>query len=33
MVKIGRVVRYKTADVRAWIEACKVASTSQPVLQ
>lgn len=35
MVKIGRSVRYKTADVRAWIDARKVASTSQavPVLQ
>lgn len=33
MVKIGRAVRYRVGDVRAWIEARKVASTSQEVSQ
>ena len=31
MVKIGRSVRYRTGDVRGWIEARRVASTSQEV--
>ena len=31
MVKIGRSVRYRAGDVRAWIEARRVASTSQKV--
>lgn len=29
MVKVGRAVRYRVADVRAWIDAQTVASTSQ----
>lgn len=31
MVKIGRSVRYRSVDVRAWIEARRVSSTSQEV--
>ncbi len=31
MVKIGRSVRYRAGDVRAWIEARRVSSTSQEV--
>lgn len=31
MVKIGRSVRYRVGDVRAWIEARRVNSTSQAV--
>jgi predicted DNA-binding transcriptional regulator AlpA len=31
MVKIGRSVRYRAGDVRAWIEARRVTSTSQEV--
>ncbi|ARO13527.1 phenylglyoxylate:acceptor oxidoreductase [Ketogulonicigenium robustum] len=31
MVKIGRSVRYRVADVREWIEARRVLSTSQKV--
>lgn len=31
MVKIGRSVRYRVSDVRAWIEARRVNSTSQAV--
>jgi predicted DNA-binding transcriptional regulator AlpA len=33
MVKIGRSVRYRAGDVRAWIEARRVNSTSQAVAQ
>lgn len=33
MVKIGRSVRYRAGDVRAWIEARRVTSTSQGVGQ
>jgi predicted DNA-binding transcriptional regulator AlpA len=33
MVKIGRSVRYRAGDVRAWIEARRVTSTSQAVGQ
>jgi predicted DNA-binding transcriptional regulator AlpA len=33
MVKIGRSVRYQAGDVRAWIEARRVTSTSQAVDQ
>lgn len=29
MVKIGRSVRYRISDLRAWIEARRVNSTSQ----
>lgn len=31
MVKIGRSVRYRVADLRQWIEARRVNSTSQEV--
>jgi predicted DNA-binding transcriptional regulator AlpA len=31
MVKIGRSVRYRAGDVRTWIEAGRVDSTSQGV--
>jgi predicted DNA-binding transcriptional regulator AlpA len=31
MVKIGRSVRYRVGDLREWIEARKVTSTSQEV--
>lgn len=31
MVKIGRSVRYRVADVRAWIDARRCSSTSQKV--
>ncbi|MDI3336403.1 AlpA family transcriptional regulator [Defluviimonas aestuarii] len=31
MVKIGRSVRYRVADLRAWIEARRVNSTSEEV--
>ena len=31
MVKIGRSVRYQAGDVRTWIEARRVDSTSQGV--
>jgi predicted DNA-binding transcriptional regulator AlpA len=31
MVKIGRSVRYRVADLRGWIEARRVNSTSQGV--
>lgn len=31
MVKIGRSVRYRAGDVRGWIEARRVTSTSQEV--
>lgn len=31
MVKIGRSVRYQAGDVRTWIEARRVESTSQGV--
>lgn len=31
MVKIGRSVRYRAGDVRTWIEARRVTSTSQEV--
>lgn len=31
MIKIGRSVRYRAGDVRAWIEARRVESTSQGV--
>lgn len=33
MVKIGRSVRYCVADLRAWIAARRVASTSESVAQ
>jgi predicted DNA-binding transcriptional regulator AlpA len=33
MVKIGRSVRYLVADLRQWIEARRVNSTSQEVMQ
>lgn len=33
MVRLGRAVRYRVGDVRAWIEARRVASTSQEVGQ
>jgi predicted DNA-binding transcriptional regulator AlpA len=33
MVKIGRSVRYRVADLRNWIEARRVNSTSQAVAQ
>lgn len=33
MVKIGRSVRYRVADLRTWIEARTVQSTSQEVPQ
>ncbi len=33
MVKIGRSVRYLVADLRQWIEARRVNSTSQEVAQ
>jgi predicted DNA-binding transcriptional regulator AlpA len=33
MVKIGRSVRYRVSDLRAWIEARRVNSTSQAVPQ
>jgi predicted DNA-binding transcriptional regulator AlpA len=33
MVKIGRSVRYMVADLRNWIEARRVNSTSQAVAQ
>ena len=33
MVKIGRSVRYLVADLRQWIEARRVNSTSQEVSQ
>lgn len=33
MIKIGRSVRYRSGDVRQWIEARRVNSTSQEVLQ
>lgn len=33
MVKIGRSVRYLVADLRNWIEARRVNSTSQAVAQ
>lgn len=33
MVKIGRSVRYRVSDLRAWIEARRVNSTSQAVAQ
>ena len=29
MVKIGRAVRYRIADLRQWIEARRVSSTSE----
>jgi predicted DNA-binding transcriptional regulator AlpA len=29
MVKIGRSVRYRVSDLRAWIESCRVQSTSE----
>ncbi|MFA8386642.1 MAG: helix-turn-helix transcriptional regulator [Pelagibaca sp.] len=32
-IKLGRAVRYRVGDVRAWIEARRVASTSQEVGQ
>ena len=32
-IKLGRSVRYRVGDVRAWIEARRVASTSQEVGQ
>jgi predicted DNA-binding transcriptional regulator AlpA len=32
-IKIGRSVRYQAADLRAWIEARRVNSTSQAVPQ
>lgn len=31
MVKIGRSVRYRVGDLRAWIDARRVSSTSQAV--
>lgn len=31
MVKIGRSVRYRVSDLRSWIEARRVNSTSQEV--
>lgn len=31
MVRIGRAVKYRTGDLRAWIEARRVNSTSQVV--
>jgi predicted DNA-binding transcriptional regulator AlpA len=31
MVRIGRSVRYRAGDLRAWIEARRVSSTSQAV--
>ncbi|EKE69966.1 hypothetical protein SAMN04488117_101587 [Celeribacter baekdonensis] len=31
MIKIGRSVRYRVGDLREWIEARKVTSTSQEV--
>ncbi len=31
MVKIGRSVRYRVSDLRGWIEAHRVNSTSQEV--
>lgn len=31
MVKINRAVRYRVADIRAWIEARRVLSTSDVV--
>lgn len=31
MVKIGRSVRYRSEDLRAWIEARRVTSTSHEV--
>lgn len=30
-IKLGRAVRYRVGDVRAWIDARRVASTSQEV--
>lgn len=33
MVRLGRAVRYRVQDVRLWIEARRVASTSQEVGQ
>lgn len=33
MVKIGRSVRYRVGDVRAWIEARRVNSTSEEVVK
>lgn len=33
MVRLGRAVRYRVGDVRAWIEDRRVASTSQEVGQ
>lgn len=33
MVRLGRAVRYRVQDVREWIEARRVASTSQEVGQ
>lgn len=33
MVKIGRSVRYRVADLRDWIAARRVNSTSEEVLQ
>lgn len=33
MVRIGRSVRYRAADLRGWIEARRVNSTSQEVGQ
>jgi predicted DNA-binding transcriptional regulator AlpA len=33
MVKIGRSVRYRVGDLREWIEARRVTSTSQEVGQ
>jgi predicted DNA-binding transcriptional regulator AlpA len=32
MIKIGRSVRYRVGDLREWIEARKVTSTSQEVI-
>ncbi len=32
MIKLGRSVRYRVGDLREWIEARKVTSTSQEVI-
>lgn len=32
MVKIGRSVRYRVGDLRAWIESCRVPSSSGGVV-
>ena len=32
-IKIGRSVRYRVSDLRGWIEARRVTSTSQEVAQ